>query len=49
MDFEAAIKKAWDLGVRRFVTEFWYTGNPEWKKDLNAAVKMMCPILDAQK
>ena len=49
VDFEAAIKKAWDLGVRRFVTEFWYTGNPEWKKDLNAAVKMMCPILDAQK
>ena len=49
VDFEAAIKKAWDLGVRRFVTEFWYTGNPEWKKDLNDAVKMMCPILDAQK
>ena len=41
VDFEATIKKAWDLGVRRFVTEFWYTGNPEWKKDLNDAVKMM--------
>ena len=41
VDFEAAIEKAWDLGVRRFVTEFWYTGNPEWKKDLNDAVKMM--------
>lgn len=37
VDFEAAIKKAWDLGVRRFVTEFWYTGNPEWKKDLKDA------------
>ena len=49
VDFEAAIKKAWDLGVRRFVTEFWYTGNPEWKKDLDGAVKMMCPILDVQK
>ena len=49
VDFEAAIKKAWDLGVRRFVTEFWYTGNTEWKKDLNDAVKMMCPILNAQK
>lgn len=24
VDFEAAISAAWELGVRRFVTEFWY-------------------------
>ena len=27
VDFEAGIKKAWELGVRRYVTELWYTGN----------------------
>ena len=31
VDFESGIKTAWDCGVRRFVTEFWYTGNPEWR------------------
>ena len=24
VDFEAAVKTAWELGVRRYVTEFWY-------------------------
>ena len=46
VDFEAAISKAWDLGVRRFVTEFWYTGNENWKADLNSAAGMAKPILD---
>ena len=46
VDFEAAISKAWDLGVRRFVTEFWYTGNENWKADLNSAVGMAKPILE---
>ena len=48
VDFEAGIKKAWDLGVRRYVTEFWYTGNPEWEKDMDYAVSMMTKILDKQ-
>lgn len=34
VDFEAGVQKAWDLGVRRFVTEFWYTGNEDWVGDL---------------
>lgn len=34
VDFEAGVRKAWDLGVRRFVTEFWYTGNEDWVGDL---------------
>ena len=48
VDFEAFAEKAWDMGVRKYVTEFWYTGNPEWKKDLDFAVNMMRPLLDAQ-
>lgn len=46
VDFESAAAKAWELGVRRFVTEFWYTGNPDWKKDLQFAGEMFTGILD---
>lgn len=49
VDFPAVIRETWNAGARRYVTEFWYTGNPEWKKDLDHAVSMMRPILDAQK
>lgn len=48
VDFKSVIQETWKTGVRRYVTEFWYTGNPEWKKDLDQAVQMMRPILDAQ-
>ena len=48
VDFESGIKTAWDWGVRRFVTEFWYTGNPEWRQDLVQASSMMRPILERQ-
>lgn len=48
VDFESAIKTAWELGVRKFVAEFWYTGNPEWKADLLFANQMMAEILDRQ-
>ncbi len=34
VDFDSIIPIAWDLGVRMFVMEYWYTGNPEWKNDL---------------
>lgn len=49
VDFEKAIETAWELGVRKFVTEFWYTGNPQWQKDLLDANQRMCRILDNQK
>lgn len=45
VQFEAGIRKAWELGVRRFVTEMWYTGNPAWQEDLRQAVSMMRPLL----
>ena len=49
VDFPSVISKTWELGVRKYVTEFWYTGNPQWKDDLDFAVKMMRPLLEAQK
>ena len=49
VNFEAAIAKAWELGIRRYVTEFWYKGNENWKEDLVSANKMMSEILDRQR
>lgn len=34
VDFPRLVRNAWKLGARRFVMEYWYTGNKEWKKDL---------------
>lgn len=48
VDFEAGIRKAWKLGVRRYVTEFWYTGNGDWERDLDYAARTMSAILDRQ-
>ena len=48
VDFEAGITKAWRLGVRRYVTEMWYTGNDFWKEDIAFANRKMTAILDRQ-
>lgn len=48
VDFEQSIQTAWELGVRKFVTEFWYIGNPNWHGDLVDANNRMTKILDAQ-
>lgn len=48
VDFEAAIQKAWEMGIRRYVTEFWYTGADNWKEDLHFAHGMMSKLLDKQ-
>lgn len=37
VDFEHIIAKAWSLGVRKYVAEFWYTGNPLWMQDIKDA------------
>ena len=39
-------RKGWQLGVRRFVTEMWDTGKPEWKEDICFAHDKMSEILD---
>jgi acyl-coenzyme A synthetase/AMP-(fatty) acid ligase len=36
VDFEAAVKTAWELGVRRYVTEFWYKDGGETPKEVCA-------------
>lgn len=37
VNFQSAVDMALALGVRRFVTEFWYTGSPHWRDDLEFA------------
>lgn len=48
VDFESVIAKAWELGVRRYVTEMWDVGNAGWKEDIKFACTSMCSILDRQ-
>lgn len=49
VDFEAIIRTAWELGVRRYVTEMWYTGNDDtWKDDIRFACRSMRELLDRQ-
>ena len=46
VDFDSVIKKAWDLGIRRFVTEMWDVGKESWKEDIQFACSSMSAILD---
>ena len=46
VDFDAGVKKARELGVRRFVAEMWYKGAHDWKNDIKAANKMLCGFLE---
>ncbi|HUM82405.1 MAG TPA: L-ribulose-5-phosphate 3-epimerase [Lachnospiraceae bacterium] len=48
VDFKSIIETAWAMGIRKFVTEFWYVGSENWKSDLKFANEMMTKILDAQ-
>ena len=48
VDFSAAITTAWEMGVRRYVTEFWYLGNETWGDDIIFANKYMRAILDTE-
>lgn len=49
VDFESVIAKAWELGIRRYVTEMWDVGSPDWKDDIKFACASMSAILDRQK
>lgn len=49
VDFPKIIRAAWDIGVRKFVTEFWYKGNKNWRKDLVSAHDMVSEILSKQR
>ena len=48
VDFPGAIETVWALGVRRFVTEFWYDKTiPDWKGELLKARTRFTALLDA--
>ena len=49
VDFDAAIRKVLSMGVRRFVTEFWYLGEEDWKEELSRASSMMRAKIEAGK
>lgn len=44
VDFSKTIDTAWSLGVRRYVSEFWYLGNPEWLDDVKKAYSFFTSI-----
>lgn len=46
VNFKKMIDVAWGTGVRRYVTELWYTGNPKWKEEVYGACNMMRKILE---
>ena len=48
VDFESIIGKAWELGIRRYVTEMWDVGKESWKDDNKFASESMSRILDKQ-
>lgn len=45
VDFETAITTCWELGVRRYVTEFWCAGNDTWRNDIQEAASLAHGIL----
>lgn len=46
VNFHKLIEAAWTIGIRKYVTEFWYKGNPAWKEDIVHANNKMRDILD---
>jgi L-ribulose-5-phosphate 3-epimerase len=48
VDFEIMIHTAWKLKIRKYVTEFWYTGNELWKAELMNVNHRMAKILDKE-
>ena len=48
VEFERIIAEAWNLGIRRYVTELWYTGNNDWQEAIQHANKSFRRILDRQ-
>ena len=48
VDFHAAIETAWELGVRRYVTELWCLNRPDWTNNIIIASRSMRGILAEQ-
>lgn len=47
VDFAAIAAKAWELGVRRFVAEFWYLEGSDWQQELQRTNEFLRGYLDA--
>ena len=48
VDFRAIIDKSWELGVRRFVAEFWYDPATNWQEELSSANAFLRNYLDKE-
>lgn len=46
VNFKECLTALWKLGVRRYVTELWYTGSEDFTVDLKFAVKTFKQMLD---
>lgn len=46
VDFKAMVNTAWGLGVRRYVSEFWYVDSLDYQGDLNEVRALMAGYLD---
>lgn len=46
VDFEQVIKTSWELGVRRYVAEFWYLDGQDYKAELKKTSEFMRSRLD---
>lgn len=46
VDFDKIIETSWSLGVRRYVTEFWYKEGTDWQAELKKANDFMRPKID---
>lgn len=47
VDFDSAVRTAWGLGIRRYVTEFWHKGEPDWREALARTRARFGALLDA--
>ncbi|SFT56244.1 L-ribulose-5-phosphate 3-epimerase [Selenomonas sp. GACV-9] len=46
VDFRKIVDKSWQLGVRRFVGEFWYDPQTDWREELQKANDFLRSYLD---
>ena len=47
VDFEAIIQKAYSMGVRRYMAEFWYVGQENWLQSIQDANAFLRGKFDA--
>lgn len=46
VDFDSVTRTAFSLGVRRYLAEFWYTGQTGWRQDIAANARFLRTFLD---